>query len=74
MSISLILIGIISLIVIAGTVFLLLHKNEELTDQKKSNILTIVATVVFLSLAVTTFKNRNSTFKSTSINNGKVDV
>ena len=59
MSISLILIGVISLVVIAGTAYLFITKNEELTQHKKNKILLIVGTVIFISFLVTTFKHRN---------------
>jgi hypothetical protein len=64
MSISLILIGIISLIVIGGTAYLYSNQNEELTDKKKTTILLIVGTVIFLSFLVTTFKHRDLGFRS----------
>lgn len=57
MSISLILIGIISVVVIAGTAYLLQTKNEELTEKKKSMIMLIVGTVIFVSFIVTSMKH-----------------
>lgn len=72
--ISLILIGIISLIVIAGTGFLFINKNEELNEVKKSKILLIVGLVIFISFIVTTFKHRNISFASNRDNNSYVNL
>ena len=57
MSISLVLIGVISLIVIAGTGYLLQSKSEELTEKKKTTILLIVGAVIFASFIVTNIKH-----------------
>jgi hypothetical protein len=57
MSISLILIGAISVVVVAGIAYLLLSKSEELTEKKKSSILLIVGTVIFVSFIVTSLKH-----------------
>jgi len=64
MPISLILIGLISLVVISGTGYLFINKNEELPEPKKAKILVIVGAVVFLSFLITTFKHRNIQFVS----------
>lgn len=72
--ISLILIGIISLIVIAGTGFLFINKNEELNEVKKSKILLIVGLVIFVSFIVTIFKHRNISFASNRDNNSYVNL
>lgn len=57
MSISLVLIGVISVIVIAGTGYLLQSKSEELTEKKKTTILLIVGAVIFASFIVTNIKH-----------------
>ena len=74
MSISLILIAVISLIVIAGVAYLYVSKNDDLNEKKKSMILVIVGTVIFLSFLVTTFKHRDLGFKSSHYSQGSLDI
>ena len=73
-SISLIIIGVISLLVIGGAVYLFLIKDQELDDSKKSLILLAIGVVIFLSFLVTTFKHRNLGLRSSSVEDGVVDI
>lgn len=72
--ISLLLIGVISLIVIGGTAYLFVSKNEELPEDKKTKILLIVGTVIFISFLVTTFKHRTLQFSSQAAEEGKINA
>jgi hypothetical protein len=74
MSISLILIGVISLVVIVGTAYLFTTKNEELTEHKKNKILIIVGTVIFISFLVTTFKHRKIGLSTKDGEDGTINI
>ena len=58
MWVALVVIGAISAVVIAGTIYLTLTKAEELPLNTKVKILLVVGVVVFISFVVTTLKHR----------------
>ena len=74
MSISLILIAVISIVVIGGVAYLYISKNDDLSEKKKSMILVIVGTVIFMSFLVTTFKHRDLGFRSSQYSQGSLDI
>lgn len=68
MWLAVIVIGVISAVVIAGTAFLALSKAEELPESNKVKIMLVVGAVVFISFVITTFKHRDLRITSEQTN------